>query len=129
MLNETEIERIAHATNALRPDWPVPSLRTLIATKLRHKARKDVAVALTWIACDPTTKTPARALEAGPWWTSFGAETPRGPKRGEDCPKHPGQFPHTCSGCTADRLEHQPAPPRATSTPPIDAYRAARGKP
>src|SRR5690349_10108331 len=73
-MNENEIERIAAAINSLRPDWPTASLRTLIADKLNNRTRRDVAVALAWVACESTTKTPARVLEAGPWWQAANAE-------------------------------------------------------
>jgi hypothetical protein len=68
-MNENEIDRIAAAANALRPDWPIGSLRTLLnKPELVNRPRRDMAVALAWVACDSQTKTPARVLEAGPWW-------------------------------------------------------------
>lgn len=106
-MNDNEIERVAAAINALRPDWPSASLRTLITNKLGSRPRRDVAVALTWVACDSTTKTPARVLEAGPWWraAAFDVEhVQRPPRKSEDCPKHPGNWRDSCHGCAADRL-------------------------
>ena len=73
-MNENEIERIAAAVNVLRPDWPTPSLRTFIAKKLGMRPRRDVAVALAWVACDSATTTPARVLENGPWWKAVAIE-------------------------------------------------------
>ncbi|WP_418060784.1 hypothetical protein [Pimelobacter simplex] len=68
-MNETEKTRIAAAINQLRPDWPTTSLRTLLdRPMITHRPRRDVAVALTWVACETDSKTPARVLEAGPWW-------------------------------------------------------------
>jgi len=67
-MNSTAIDRIAAAMNALRPDWPVSSVRTIITTRLSERAAVDVAVAMTVVACDPTSKTPARVLEDGIWW-------------------------------------------------------------
>lgn len=94
-MNENEIARIAAAVNQLRPDWPTASLRTLITDKLGSRPRRDVAVALTWVACESATTTPARVLEAGPWWRAVGVEDggvpPRPPKPHEacrDCGKH-----------------------------------------
>lgn len=63
-----EIDRLAAAINALRPDWPASSLRTFIDTHLAGRALPDAAIALTWVACDPTSRTPKRVLESGPWW-------------------------------------------------------------
>lgn len=70
-MNDNETQRIAAAINALRPDWPTQSLATLITSKLGTRTRRDVAVALTWVACDSATRSPARVLEAGPWWNAI----------------------------------------------------------
>lgn len=60
--------------NQLRPDWPVKSLRTLLSKpELASRARRDVTVALAWVACETATATPARVLENGPWWKAAGA--------------------------------------------------------
>lgn len=69
-----EIDRIAAAMHQLRPDWPAVSIRTLIHKHLADRPRRDVAVALAWVACEPGTSTPARVLEAGPWWKAAGVE-------------------------------------------------------
>ena len=74
-MNEHEAERIAAAMNQLRPDWPTKSLRTLLAKpQLANRPRRDVTVALAWVACETATATPARVLEAGPWWRAAGVE-------------------------------------------------------
>src|SRR5690349_10527813 len=68
-MNEVEISRIAAAISDLRPDWPAASIRSLLGRpELKNKPRRDVAVALTWVACEADSKTPARVIEAGPWW-------------------------------------------------------------
>lgn len=74
-MNENERDRIAAAIHQLRPDWPASSIRTLIdRPRLRDRPRRDVAVALAWIACESGTQTPARVLESGPWWQAAGVE-------------------------------------------------------
>lgn len=73
-MNEHEIERIAAAVHAMRPDWPAGSLRTFIAKNLADKPRRDVAVAFAWVACEANTAKPARVLEAGPWWRAAAVE-------------------------------------------------------
>ena len=74
-MNEHEIERIACAFGVLRPDWPVPSLRTLLRRpELANRPRRDVAVALAWVASESATVTPARVLENGPWWRAAAIE-------------------------------------------------------
>lgn len=109
-MNETEAERIALAINVLRPDWPASSLKTLLARpQLAGKPRRDVAVAMAWVAAESESTTPARVLEAGPWWQAVAVESGRGitrypPKRGEDCPVHAGEWPESCRGCASERL-------------------------
>ena len=73
-MNDTEIQRIAAAMNAARPDWPASSVATLIRTKLANRPRRDVFVALAWVASEADSKTPARVLESGPWWRAAAAE-------------------------------------------------------
>jgi len=82
-MNANEIARIAAAVNLLRPEWPTESLQTFITNKLGHRPYRDAAVALAWIATEPESKTPARVLEAGPWW-KVGAEE-REPLRSKRC--------------------------------------------
>ena len=94
----------------MRPDWPVASLVTLLGrTELTNRPRRDVAVALTWVACESETKTPARILETGPWWRATNAEKApedqrRPPRREEECRTHPGEYaPPNCRACWSDK--------------------------
>ena len=73
-MNDHEAQRIAAAMHAARPDWPASSLLTLIRKKLINRPRRDVLVALAWVASEPNSATPARVLEAGPWWRAAGME-------------------------------------------------------
>jgi hypothetical protein len=72
-MNEHEIVRIAAAMHAARPDWNAASVATLIRKNLADRPRRDVFVALAWVASEPSSSTPARVLEAGPWWKAAGA--------------------------------------------------------
>lgn len=72
-MNEHEITRIAGAMHVARPDWPAASVATLIRKNLADRPRRDVFVALAWVASEPNSATPARVLEAGPWWKAAGA--------------------------------------------------------
>lgn len=80
--------RIAAAVAILRPEWPEPSLRTFLTDPKYHISRRpyqDAATAMTYIATDPTTKTPARVLESGPWW-HIGKPDPE-PAKSSQCPR------------------------------------------
>jgi hypothetical protein len=73
-MDDHEAQRIAAAMHVARPDWPALSLLTLIRKKLIDRPRRDVFVALAWIASEPASHTPARVLENGPWWKAAGVE-------------------------------------------------------
>jgi hypothetical protein len=103
-MNENEIGRIAAAANALRPDWPLASLRTLLnKPELVNRPRRDVAVALAWVACETQTKTPARVLEAGPWWQATNTEGRARTSFNVACPEHAGEI-LPCGRCAAARV-------------------------
>lgn len=74
-MNEHEITRIAAAMNQLRPDWPLKQLGTLLRDdRMVTRPRRDVTVALSWVACEAGTSSPYRVLENGPWWKAAGIE-------------------------------------------------------
>lgn len=74
-MNEHEIGRIAAAMNQARPDWPLKQLKTLLAdARMVDRPRRDVFVALAWIASEPNSASPYRVLESGPWWRAAGVE-------------------------------------------------------
>lgn len=108
-MDQNQIDRIALAAHALRPDWRADSLRTFIGQQvtrsglpLRDMPARDVAVALTWIACDPDTRVPTRVLENGPWWE---ATTPTsGDKPTAQPPARRSGL--VCWGCNRDRAGH-----------------------
>lgn len=108
MPTPNEIERLAAATNAIRPDWPVQSLRTHLASQHGARTFRDLAVALAWIATDPATKTPARLLENGPWWAATSVNSVKAGER-QRCPEHDvpldaGQ----CGPCHDATSDYQP---------------------
>lgn len=107
MPSDTEIERLAAAANAMRPEWPVQSLRTHLTNHHAARPYRDLAVALAYIASDPTTLTPARLKETGPWWrlTEEQTRTPVGRKI--PCPYHADQLAARCTRC---RDEATPPP-------------------
>ena len=84
-----EINRLATAGSAMRPDWPAKSLATFLGKNLADRAYGDVAVALAWICTRTKTNTPRLLLEAGPWWKATVADggtlAPRPPTKEEAC--------------------------------------------
>ena len=112
-MTKDEAQRIATAINLIRPDWATASIVTVIGKDHALRPAKDVGVALMWLALDPTTETPGRLNETGPWWNSARASytttttpTPRDLRTGDECDVagHEGYFRSHCAGCRADRL-------------------------
>ena len=101
-----EMQRAANSANALRPDWPARSLLTLIRDNLAARPYRDVVLALGWVATDPTTRTPARVLQDGPWWeigrpaTKPATKTTHVPEH--PCPDHPQHRSWACPECASD---------------------------
>jgi hypothetical protein len=75
MGTKLEHARLAAAANLLRPDWPTASLQTMLDRDHAPRPIADLAVALVAVAMDPTSKTPARLAEHGPWW-NLGRDEP-----------------------------------------------------
>lgn len=138
MLTETQIERLAGMTAKLRPEWTARSVKTYIATKHADRAYRDLAVALAFIATDPTADTPARLEQHGPWWAAtrfnvggFAEVPPVGPGRGvARCqrPGHEHEPQHACRACRAETLAGTqpltpPGPPVPASVDLLDALR------
>lgn len=103
-MDKHEIDRLAAAVHALRPDWPLRSVVTFIAREIGTYAYQDAAVMLTWVATDPDTKTPRRVTENGPWRHAIVDRRTVQPVTSPECVDHPGQRASTCTDCHADAV-------------------------
>jgi hypothetical protein len=69
-MNKTEAERIAAATNVIRPDWSPKLLMTVLADdRMIRRPYADALLALVACALDDQTKRPGRVHEKGAWWS------------------------------------------------------------
>lgn len=125
MPSDTELSRLADMAHALRPDWHPRSVRAFLATSVRTRAYRDVAVALAAIACDSTTTTPGRLEESGPWWAAAvaagGTSTPLpGPGSSRRCarPGHEHEPAATCRACRAELVAVDGVPEPVDEPPP-----------
>lgn len=128
-MNDTEIKRLAHAVNELRPSWPISSLTTFIQRSLGNRIYRDAALALIWVALDVdaagnyVTKTPKRVLEFGPWWKAAEVAGTANqlnklpPKRTEECRTHIGQYADNCGGCRSDQIAESDYPEESAMNP------------
>jgi hypothetical protein len=100
MPSANELQRLAAAANQLRPEWPVRSLLTLLTRNHSARSYRDLAVALAWVACDPSTKTPERLAQPGPWWLATSMSEGTGPsQQGMRCVDHPAHHVAHCPEC------------------------------
>ena len=99
MITEQQARALAFLLNAIRPDWPQPSLVTLIGQHTEVPSLSALTIAAVTKARDHTCKTPAPIFTPGPHWPAEDRATiPRGP----DCPDHVGETAATCRCCHAD---------------------------
>jgi hypothetical protein len=101
MATDNEVQRLAAMANALKPEWPIKSLITLISRDHAARPYRDLAVALAWVATDARTKTPARLAEAGPWWTATSMTEGAGPGQRMQCAVHGEHHAGHCPECVA----------------------------
>lgn len=117
MSTRDEIQRIAAAMNALRPDWPVRSLVTFLESHQAGKPYRDLAIAAAAVATDVRTQTPNLLNEHGPWWTAAQAATgntgPASVPRPDDprCtePGHDRELARNCRWCRSEQIAPDPA--------------------
>jgi hypothetical protein len=112
MPDRDEIQRIAAAMNALRPDWRITSLVTFLTAHHATRPYRDLAIAAVSVATDPKTTTPNLLNEHGAWWVA--AQTVRGetarstaPAPGTPrCPEpgHEHELASNCRICISDRM-------------------------
>lgn len=108
MATRDEIQRVAAAMHALRPEWNPRSLATFLERHQAHRAYGDLAIAAAHVATDPRTKTPELLNQHGPWWrgtttTDASGPPPVGSPR---CPIHP-HAPTRCPHCRSEHLAGQ----------------------
>lgn len=132
-MNDNEAEKIAGAINVVRPDWPTTSLLTLIRKNLMHRPRRDVFVALAWVASEAATTTPARVLElSGPWWKAAGIEGAVAERRTVSADNQCAECGQAKIVCTRIGSDHEFRPmsqgTRTGATPPADLIAQARAE-
>ena len=114
MASREEIQRIAGAMNALRPDWRVSSLTTFLTDRCSARSYRALAIAAAAIATDPRCTTPNLLAQDGPWWAgAFQASGERefSPRPSDpswpfcETPGHPRVRPGTtCQRCEREAI-------------------------
>jgi hypothetical protein len=105
----------------------VRSLTTLIRDKLGDRPRRDVAIALTWVACESGSHTPARVLEAGPWWQAVGRfdDTAKRSPRPEEACRTCGRWMHAADAACPSPTSRPPERDPSKHAAGVDMLRAA----
>jgi len=115
MPNTDEIQRIAAAMNALRPDWNIRSLVTYLERNHAARPFRDLIVAAVVVATDARTQTPKLLEQHGAWWVAAKAAQGTGaadPVHYARCPVigHTSYAAHNCGACAKDDLDPTPTP-------------------
>lgn len=98
-LTEPHARHLAGILNIIRPDWPVPSLLTLIWENRAQPDYPALVVAAVTKAQDRTCKTPAPIFQFGSHWPeAVRDKLPALPK----CRDHDTEDAPTCRSCLAD---------------------------
>lgn len=111
MADRHELQMVAAAMHALRPDWRTDSLLTFLEKHHSDRPFRHLAVAACAIAVDPKTTTPLLLNSQGHWWASAATATktvslsvlgPQHPRCEKD--GHETYLAHNCAACRADAL-------------------------
>ena len=79
MLTQVQATAIADAISLMTQGrWSSQQLMAIMGdSRIRdRRTPSQVAACFGYLAMDPTTRQPTRALEAGPWWSAAGVTTP-----------------------------------------------------
>ena len=99
-LTDKQVNGIAWLLHELRPDWGVPSIKTLL-TKNEVPSLGALMIAATTKAMEPTCKTPGPIFHPGPHWREEDTAERFLPKP-DPCEDHPEEAAHNCRCCQAD---------------------------
>lgn len=96
--------------------WDAEGTYVVIKAELVGKSLPYAVEAVLCHATDPEARTPgAIKRRFTPPRPSTEPQRMHPPRRGQDCPHHPGQWATSCGGCAADRAaaDGPETPPRA----------------
>ncbi|HET7326967.1 MAG TPA: hypothetical protein VFJ14_06725 [Nocardioidaceae bacterium] len=85
-------------------------------SKLEGRQLADTIERVCRHAADPEAKTPGAINR--PFVPEARRQPVQPPKRGQDCPHHPGQWAENCGGCAADRQGQGGYDDEPTASPP-----------
>jgi hypothetical protein len=108
MATDHELQTVAAAVAAVRPEWPARSVLALLRRDqtLRDRPYRHLLVAAVGVAADPATTTPGRLREHGSWWVAaYVATTDATPAPASpDCPRHDGEPSGRCGRCADEAV-------------------------
>lgn len=130
-VTDQDARALAYLVGRIRQDtrganeWDAAGVYAVIARMVGQSLPVTVE-RVTRHAADPEAKTPGAltrpflppAPEGGPW-------TPAKPA--DECPAHPGQYPHNCRPCASEALvdgKRPPVPPRPPRRPDPATHKA-----
>lgn len=130
-LTERQAGHLASILNCIRPDWPVPSLLTILYENRVQPDFPSLVLASVTKAQDRTCKTPAPIFIPGAHWPeAVRSKLPALPR----CEDHDTEDGPTCRSCLADvkagqRLEAMIGKRLTRRTPPVGSTEPTNDSP
>lgn len=93
---------LAYALHEIRPEWGIPSMRTLFEKNRSFAEFGPLLEAAVKVARNPAKKFPNVIFMSGPHWDSTAPEINKDAPKPPPCEDHPEQEGPTCRCCHAD---------------------------
>lgn len=93
---------LAYALHEIRPEWGIPSMRTLFEKNRTFADFAPLLEAAVKVARNPAKKTPTVIFMSGPHWDATAPDVNKDAPKPPPCEDHPEQQAHNCRCCWAD---------------------------
>ncbi|MCL1872183.1 MAG: hypothetical protein FWF90_17475 [Promicromonosporaceae bacterium] len=109
MLDQAELNQLAHLVETLRPDWKWTTVYKLLHANHTHRDFRQAAMTLTWIATDPAGII--GNVKESPWWevdhTPTHDDEPEYVYKKDRCqkPGHQSYLAQNCGACRSEQIE------------------------
>jgi hypothetical protein len=109
-LNDQQIKILAYALHEIRPEWGIPSMKTLFEKNRTFADFAPLLEAAVKVARNPAKKMPSVIFMTGPHWDTTAPDVGKDAPKPPPCEDHEDYEAPTCRCCWADvRVGQRPA--------------------
>ena len=101
-LNDQQIKILAYALHEIRPEWGIPSMKTIFEKNRSFADFAPLLEAAVKVARNPAKKMPSVIFMTGPHWGTTAPDVGKDALKPPPCVDHPEQDSLTCRCCHAD---------------------------